>query len=117
MRAKDRSTKVMSLRHSFRFSTGRHNTVDDQQAVKSEPGLIGHLKNSSIASRGEGRLGALPKNCHLLPSTAISYRQIRYARFNRFKLGIGPWSLVLGPRSLVLGPHSIRLVGQPGPRG
>ena len=28
-------------------------------------------KSLSIASRGARRLGDLPKNCHLLPSTAI----------------------------------------------
>ena len=29
-------------------------------------------------------LGDLPKNCHLLPSAAILYRQNRYTRFSRF---------------------------------
>jgi hypothetical protein len=49
-----------------------HNTMVNNQAVESELGLIGHLKNSlSIASRGARRLGALPENCHLLPSAAI----------------------------------------------
>ena len=50
----------------------RHNTMVDQQALESELGSVSHRKNSlSIASRGASRLGALPKSCHLLPSTAI----------------------------------------------
>ncbi len=36
-----------------------------------------------IASREARRLGALPKNCHLLPSTAILEPQDRYDLFNR----------------------------------
>jgi hypothetical protein len=45
----------------------------DAEASRCVPlGVVSHLKNSlSIASRGTRRLGALPKNCHLLPSTAI----------------------------------------------
>ena len=44
----------------------------DQQAVESKPGIVGHLKNSlSIACRGAIVIGDLPKNCHLLPFTAI----------------------------------------------
>jgi hypothetical protein len=55
------------------------NTMVDQQAVESKPGLVSHLKNSlSMASGGAMRLRALPKNCHLLPSTAISEPQKRY---------------------------------------
>ena len=62
----------------------RQNTVVDHQAVESESGIVSQLKNSlSIASRGARRLGDLPKNCHLLPSTAISAPQKRYARCNR----------------------------------
>jgi hypothetical protein len=58
----------------------RDNTMVDQQAVESEPGFVGHLKISfSIASRGARRIGALPKNCHLLPSTAILEPQNHYA--------------------------------------
>jgi hypothetical protein len=46
----------------------QHNTMVDRQAVESELGFASRLKNSlSIASRGARRIGALPKNCHLLP--------------------------------------------------
>jgi hypothetical protein len=56
----------------------RHNTMVDSQAAQSELGFVSHLKNSlSIASRGARWIGALPKNCHLLPSTAIFQPQIR----------------------------------------
>ena len=73
----------------------------DQQAVESEPGFVSHLKNSlSIASRGARRMGDLPKNCHLLPSTAILEPQNCYLRFNRF-------NSFLAPRGRA---------GQPGPR-
>jgi hypothetical protein len=51
----------------------RHNTMIDRQSLESELGAVSHRKNSlSIASRGARRLGALPKNCRLLPSTVIS---------------------------------------------
>jgi hypothetical protein len=51
----------------------RPNTMVNQQALESELGCVSHRKNSlSIASRGARRQGVLPKNCHLLPSTAIS---------------------------------------------
>ena len=54
----------------------------DHQIVESEFGFVSHLKNLlSIAWRGTRRLGALPKNCHLLPSTASLEPQSRYARF------------------------------------
>ena len=47
-----------------------------QQRAESELGFVSHLKNSlSIALRGARRLGALPKTCHLLPSTAICSRK------------------------------------------
>jgi hypothetical protein len=47
-------------------------TMVDQHAAASEPRFVSHLKNSlSFASRGARLLGDLPKNCHLLPSTAI----------------------------------------------
>jgi hypothetical protein len=50
----------------------RHDTMVDHQVVESEIGIVSHLKSSlSTASRGARLLGALPKNCHLLPSTAI----------------------------------------------
>ncbi len=46
------------------------------EAVESELGFVCHLKNSlSIASRGARRLGALPKNCHLLPFVAVCSRK------------------------------------------
>jgi hypothetical protein len=62
----------------------RDSTMVDQQAVESKLGFVSHLKNLlSIASRGARRLGDLPKNCHLLPSTGILEPQNRYARFNR----------------------------------
>jgi hypothetical protein len=42
------------------------------------------LKNPlSIASLGARWIGDLLKNCHLLPSTAISEPQNRFVRFNR----------------------------------
>jgi hypothetical protein len=64
-------------------------------------------------ARGE-MAGALPKNCHLLPSTAILSSQNRSVRFNCSipcpsrarrpaiyrSLVIGLWSIVIGPRSL-----------------
>jgi hypothetical protein len=40
-------------------------------------------KSPAIASREAKRLGALPKNCHLLPSTGILEPQNRNDRFNR----------------------------------
>jgi hypothetical protein len=50
----------------------RDNTMVDQGVVESEPGFVSQLKNSlSIALRGARGIGDLPKNCHLLPSTAI----------------------------------------------
>ena len=54
---------------------------------------------SSNASRGARWLGALPKNCHLLPSTAIYAPQIRYVRFNRCfsNLPLKGMSASLGP--------------------
>jgi hypothetical protein len=59
----------------------RDNTMVDQQPAEGEPGFVSHLKNSlSIASRGARGIGDLPKNCHLLPSTAILEPQNRYAR-------------------------------------
>ena len=79
----------------------RHSTMVEHQVVESESGIVSHLKNSfSIASRGCEMAGDLPKNCHLLPSTAILEPQNRYDRFNRFN------SL------LALRGHT----GQPGPR-
>ena len=45
---------------------------------QSELGFVSHLKNSlSNASSGARCPGALPKNCHLLPSTAILEPQNR----------------------------------------
>ena len=53
----------------------------DQQAVQSELGFVSRPKNSlSIVSRGAKGIGDLPKNCHLLPPTAILGPQNRYAR-------------------------------------
>jgi hypothetical protein len=50
----------------------RHKTVVNSQAVESKPGVVSRLENSmSIASGAAGSLGDLPKNCHLLPSTAF----------------------------------------------
>ena len=73
----------------------------EHQVVESESGIVSHLRNSSsIASRGARRLGDLPKNCHLLPSTAILEPQDRLVRFNRFNS-----FLALRGRA-----------GQPGPR-
>ena len=100
----------------------RHNTMVDQQAVESEPGFVSRLKNSlSIASRGARRLGALPENCHLLPSAAILEPQNRYARFNRcirslpfegmpasLSSVLGHWLSVIGPHSSVLIPYGGR---------
>jgi hypothetical protein len=81
----------------------RHKTVVNSQAVDSKPGIVSRLENSlSIASGAAGSLGDLPKNCHLLPSTAILELQNRYTRLNRFNRVLGPWSLVTGPRSSFL---------------
>jgi hypothetical protein len=61
-----------------------HTTMVDHYAVESKPGFVSRLKNSlSITSRGARRIGDLPKNCHLLPSTAISEPQNPYAPYNR----------------------------------
>jgi hypothetical protein len=50
----------------------RHNTMVDHQAMGRELRCVSHLKNSlSNVSREARRLLDLPKNCHLLPSTAI----------------------------------------------
>jgi hypothetical protein len=69
----------------------RHNTMIDHQVVESDLGFVSHLKHPlSAASRAARRLGDLPKNCHLLPSTAILEPQNRYARFNRFNLFLAP---------------------------
>ncbi len=63
----------------------RPNTTVDHESVGSELGLVGRLKNSlSIPLRGARRTGDLPKNCHLLPSTAILEPQNRDAPCNRF---------------------------------
>ena len=51
----------------------QHDTVVNSPAVESELGIVSHLESSlSIASRGGEKSAALPENCHLLPSTAIS---------------------------------------------
>ena len=61
--------------------TRRDNTMVDEHAVQREHDTFSHLKNSlSIASRGASRVEDLPKNCHLLPSTAILEPQNRYDR-------------------------------------
>jgi hypothetical protein len=79
----------------------RHSTMVEHQVVESESGIVSHLRNSlSIASSGAIGIGALPKNCHLLPSTAILEPQNRYDRLNRFNS-----FLALRGRA-----------GQPGPR-
>jgi hypothetical protein len=55
----------------------------DHSAGESKPGCFSHLKNSLSIAIARGRqLGALPENCHLLPSTAILGPQNRYACFN-----------------------------------
>jgi hypothetical protein len=57
--------------------TRRHYTRVDEQAVETARGYVSRPKYSlGIASRGAPGLGALPKNCHLLPSTAIMGRKI-----------------------------------------
>jgi hypothetical protein len=59
--------------------------MDYHEAVESELGFVCHPKNSlSNASRWGETTGDLPKNCHLLPSTAILEAQNRYDRFNSF---------------------------------
>ena len=79
----------------------RHYTGVDQQAVQTACGYVSRPRYSmGIASRGAPGLGALPKNCHLLPSTAILEPQNRYDRLNRFNS-----TLALRGRA-----------GQPGPR-
>jgi hypothetical protein len=77
----------------------------NHQALGRELGSARYLKNSlSIAPRRALRLRALPENCHLLPSTAISEPQNRYVRFNRFirflPLEGVPASLGLGLRTV-----------------
>jgi hypothetical protein len=63
----------------------RHYTGVYQQAVETARGYVSRPRYSmGIASRGAPGLGALPKNCHLLPSTAILEPQNRYDRLNRF---------------------------------
>jgi hypothetical protein len=63
----------------------RHYTGVDQQAVETARGYVSRPRYPmGIASRGAPGLGALPKNCHLLPSIAILEPQNRYVRFNRF---------------------------------
>jgi hypothetical protein len=58
----------------------RDNTMVDQRIVQSELGFVSHLQNSlSIVTRGAKGIGDLPKNCHLLPSTALLGPQNRYA--------------------------------------
>ena len=65
-------------------TTPQHHGRSAGWCRESELGLVSHPNNSlSIASRGARRLGDLPKNCHLLPSTAILHLQNRYSRFNR----------------------------------
>ena len=76
--------------------------------LESELGFVSHLKNSSSnASRGARGPGALSKNCHLLPSTAIFEPQNRYTSCNRsipsVPLECLPASLGLCPKSIGVG--------------
>jgi hypothetical protein len=57
---------------------------------------FGRRNSFSIALPGGATAGDLPKNCHLLPSTAILEPRNRYTRCNRFDLILGPQSSVLG---------------------
>ena len=109
----------------------RHNTMVDHQAMGSEVRCVSHLKNSlSNASRGARRLRHLPKNCHLLPSTAILQSQNRCARFNRCILILVPrghsedtnfisssastGSIKIGQSIMVLGPSASRALSRSG---
>ena len=61
--------------------TKRFNTMVGLLTLVGDFGSFSRLKNSfSATSRGARRLEALPKTCHLLPSTAIMQPQIRYTR-------------------------------------
>jgi hypothetical protein len=54
------------------------NAMVEHRVVKTESGIVSRQKNSlSMASRWARRLEALPKTCHLLPSTAILEPQDR----------------------------------------
>jgi hypothetical protein len=73
----------------------------DQQAVETARGYVSRPRYSlGIASREAPGRGALPKNCHLLPFTAILESPNRHDRLNRFNS-----TLALRGRA-----------GQPGPR-
>jgi hypothetical protein len=57
----------------------------DSQPVQSAVAWVSLPKEFVVDRIVRARwLGALPKNCHLLPSAAIVEPQNRYARFNRF---------------------------------
>jgi hypothetical protein len=107
---------------TLRFTTRqwRANLASDRAAPAESSTRAGSpchfgLKNPlSIASRGARRLGDLPKNCHLLPSTAILEQQNRYTCFNRSVSSLpiegmpASLSLVIGYYwSSFLCPHSL----------
>jgi hypothetical protein len=56
----------------------------DEQPAESKLGFVSQLKNPlSNASREARWIAAVPKNCQLLPSTAILYPPNRYDCCNR----------------------------------